>query len=62
MAEALLLADRIAVLREGRLLQLGTPRELLAHPADAYVAELLAAPRRQAAAVDALLAGGAAPA
>jgi osmoprotectant transport system ATP-binding protein len=58
MAEALLLGDRIAVLRAGRLVQLGAPRELLLHPADASVAELLAAPRRQAAAVDALLAGG----
>jgi osmoprotectant transport system ATP-binding protein len=60
MAEALLLGDRIAVLRDGRLVQIGPPRELLARPADPYVAELLAAPRRQAAAVDALL-GGAAP-
>ena len=57
MAEALLLGDRIAVLREGRLVQLGAPRELLLRPADAYVAELLAAPRRQAEVVDALLAG-----
>lgn len=57
MAEALLLADRIAVLREGRLVQLGPPHELLRAPADAYVAELLAAPRRQAEAVEALLRG-----
>jgi osmoprotectant transport system ATP-binding protein len=59
MAEALLLGDRIAVLRDGRLVQSGPPRELLLRPADPYVAELLAAPRRQAAAVDALLEGGA---
>ena len=59
MAEALLLGDRIAVLRAGRLVQLGPPRELLLRPADPYVAELLAAPRRQAAAVDALLRDGA---
>lgn len=37
--EALRLADRIAVLREGRLIQVGTPEELLAHPADAGVAD-----------------------
>jgi osmoprotectant transport system ATP-binding protein len=60
MAEALLLGDRIAVLKEGRLVQLGPPRELLSRPADAYVAELMAAPRRQARTVDDLL-GGAGP-
>ncbi|WP_409303567.1 ATP-binding cassette domain-containing protein, partial [Pseudomonas sp. KCJK8993] len=38
-AEALRLADRIAVLRQGRLIQLGTPDELLEHPADAEVAD-----------------------
>jgi osmoprotectant transport system ATP-binding protein len=59
MAEALLLGDRIAVLRAGQLVQLGAPRELLLRPADPYVAELMAAPRRQAAAVDALLRDGA---
>jgi osmoprotectant transport system ATP-binding protein len=48
MAEALLLSDRIAVMRAGRLLRVGTPRELLSDPGDAYVAELLDAPRRNA--------------
>ena len=57
MTEALTLADRIAVLHEGRLLQLGTPRDLLTRPADAYVDRLMSTPRRQAAAVDALIAG-----
>ena len=60
MTEALLLGDRIAVLRAGRLAQLGTPAELLLRPADPGVAELMATPRRQAEAVEALLrsAGG----
>jgi osmoprotectant transport system ATP-binding protein len=47
MVEALLVGDRIAVMREGRLVQVGTPRELLDSPADDYVAELLETPRRQ---------------
>lgn len=38
-AEAIRLADRIAVLRQGRLVQLGTPEQLLEHPADAEVAD-----------------------
>jgi osmoprotectant transport system ATP-binding protein len=49
MVEALTLGDRIAVLNSGRLAQVGTPSELLRAPADAYVAELMATPRRQAA-------------
>jgi osmoprotectant transport system ATP-binding protein len=59
MAEALLLADRIAVLKDGRLLQVGTPRELLAAPSDGYVERLLAAPRRHAQMLDALRSGSA---
>lgn len=58
MVEALLLGDRIAVLREGALVQVGSPGELLAHPADDGVAELMATPRRQARIVDDLLGGG----
>jgi len=38
-AEAIRLADRIAVLRRGRLVQLGTPKQLLEHPVDAEVAD-----------------------
>jgi osmoprotectant transport system ATP-binding protein len=56
MVEALLLGDRIAVLDRGRLLQVGTPAELLREPADAIVAELMATPRRHAEVIDALLA------
>ncbi len=48
MTEALLLADRIAVMRSGRLVQVGTPEELIDRPADDYVASLLSTPRRQA--------------
>ena len=41
--EALSLADRIAVLREGRVVQVGTPEELHRAPADVFVAEFVAA-------------------
>jgi osmoprotectant transport system ATP-binding protein len=40
--EALLLADRIIVLREGRIEQQGTPETLLSAPATPYVARLFA--------------------
>ncbi len=55
MTEALTLADRIGVMHDGRLLQLGTPRDLLTRPADDYVDRLMSTPRRQAAVVDALI-------
>lgn len=54
MAEALLLADRILVMKDGKVLQTGTASDLVNHPADPYVTELLAAPARQARAVAAL--------
>jgi osmoprotectant transport system ATP-binding protein len=57
MVEALLLGDRIAVMRDGKLLQIGQARELAASPADPYVAELVGAPMRQAAVVADLLGG-----
>lgn len=59
MVEALLLADRIAVMNEGRLVQVGTPRDLLTAPADPYVERLLDTPRRQARAFDTLVNGAA---
>ena len=48
MTEALSLADRLAVLRAGKLVQIGTPRELLSAPASEYVELLMDTPRRQA--------------
>ncbi|HVR08777.1 MAG TPA: ATP-binding cassette domain-containing protein [Thermoanaerobaculia bacterium] len=42
LGEAFRLADRIGVMRAGRLLQLGKPAELVAAPAHDYVRELLA--------------------
>lgn len=45
--EALALADRIAVLHEGRLEQAGVPGELIRNPAGAFVRDLFAKPARQ---------------
>lgn len=42
--EAMTLATRVGVLREGRLVQVGTPREIYENPADAYVAGRLGHP------------------
>ncbi len=39
--EALSLADRLVVLREGRVSQIGTPAELYEHPADPHVAAFM---------------------
>jgi iron(III) transport system ATP-binding protein len=36
--EAMYMADRIAVMRDGRLIQVGTPDQLYSHPVDAFVA------------------------
>ena len=55
MVEALLVGDRIAVMNQGRLVQVGTPRELLRAPADEYVRRLMETPTRQARVVEALL-------
>ena len=37
--EAIRLADRIAIMQDGRIVQIGTPEELVLAPADGYVAE-----------------------
>jgi osmoprotectant transport system ATP-binding protein len=54
--EAVLLADRIAVLEAGELLECGPTQELLAHPKRDAVRELMDMPRRQAERVRALAA------
>jgi osmoprotectant transport system ATP-binding protein len=57
MTEALLLADRIAVMKGGRLCGVGTPAELLAAAPDDYVRTLMEMPKRQADRVEALAGG-----
>ena len=37
--EAIRLADRIAIMKDGQIIQIGTPEELVMHPATDYVAE-----------------------
>ena len=37
--EAIRLADRIAIMQDGRIIQIGTPEQLVLHPATDYVAE-----------------------
>jgi glycine betaine/proline transport system ATP-binding protein len=45
-AEALKLGDHIAIMKQGTIVQVGTPQELVLHPADDYVAAFVAdAPR-----------------
>jgi osmoprotectant transport system ATP-binding protein len=46
--EAVLLADRIAVMHGGRIVAEGTPQSLMQDTQDDYVRELMATPRRQA--------------
>jgi osmoprotectant transport system ATP-binding protein len=52
MTEAFLLADRVALMREGRLVQAGIPSELFAQPADEFVRMMIESPRRRANALD----------
>ncbi|MFL4476357.1 glycine betaine/L-proline ABC transporter ATP-binding protein [Paeniglutamicibacter sp. MACA_103] len=39
--EAMFLGDRIAVMRDGEIVQIGTPDEILTHPANEYVASFV---------------------
>ena len=55
MLEAVLLADRIAVMQSGRVIAEGSPRTLMTGAHGAYVDELMATPRRQAERLNALL-------
>jgi osmoprotectant transport system ATP-binding protein len=41
--EAVLLADRVAVMREGSVVQFDTPENVIMRPADSFVAELVGA-------------------
>jgi osmoprotectant transport system ATP-binding protein len=58
--EAVLLADRIVMIRDGGIVADGTPRALLTDPPDEDVRMLMDMPRQQADRVRALLDGPAA--
>lgn len=54
--EAMSIADRMAIMREGRIVQTGTPDEIYNSPADRYVATLVGSPPMNI--VGGVLAGG----
>jgi osmoprotectant transport system ATP-binding protein len=55
--EAVLLADRIVMVRGGKVIADGTPRALMSDDADPYVRELMQMPRRQAERLQVLMSG-----
>ena len=55
MTEALLLADRIAVMKDGVVLQNASPRELLTNPQHEYVSDIVAMPKRRADQLEAIM-------
>jgi len=57
MLEALLLADRIIVVREGRIIADGRPPDLMRRDDDPFLRELLDTPRRHAERLGAFIAG-----
>ena len=40
--EAVRIGDRIAIMRDGKVIQVGTAEDIIMHPADDYVAEFVA--------------------
>ncbi len=58
VVEALLLADEVIVLDHGRLVQQGTPADLVRAPADDFVAQLMAAPSHDLRKLERVLGGG----
>ncbi len=58
MMEAVLLADRIAVMRDGRLVEVGEPAALMRAAQEDYTDALLSAPKEQAEQLSRLMHGG----
>jgi len=57
--EAVMLADRVAVLHQGKLIEEGTPKKLMSAAETDYVRELMQMPRTHAARLHRLMEGGA---
>ncbi|MFK7863173.1 MAG: ABC transporter ATP-binding protein [Pseudohongiellaceae bacterium] len=55
MTEALLMADRIAVMKDGVVLQIDSPSQLLHNPKHEYVKDLVETPKRRADRLDRLM-------
>ena len=56
ISEALRLADRIAIMRDGAIVQIGTPAQIVLEPADSYVAQFASdVPRGQLLTVGAMM-------
>ena len=55
MTEAMLLADRVAVMKAGEINQVGAPGELLQDPANEYVESLVGIPKERADRLEALI-------
>ena len=56
LSEALRLGDRIAIMRDGRFVQVGTPAEVVLNPADEYVRNFVRdVPRSHVVPVDAIM-------
>ncbi len=54
--EALKLGDRIAIMKDGEIVQIGTAEEIVAHPADEYVSEFVKdVPRGKVVAVESIM-------
>ena len=53
--EALLLADRIAVMKEGKIVAIGTPHQMMTQGKTDYVRKLMQTPRRQIEKLDDLI-------
>jgi glycine betaine/proline transport system ATP-binding protein len=57
LSEALRLGDRIAIMRDGKFVQVGTPEEVVGQPADDYVANFVRdVPRSHVIAVESIMA------
>ena len=61
LVEALFLGDRIGVMRDGCLVQVGTPRELMVNPVDEFVERMFGTPKREAQMLNDLLGPGEQP-